>query len=224
MCFGWLRLYSYRIATWKSATNRLMSMLRAGRALGGAWTRHRSTRVLCSELEVGASRELTVDVPVPEGAPRSLEVLVVRSPEDGVTRAYENHCPHAGGPLNLFPDVFIAPDGRHLICTRHAARFTFDSGKCVDGPCVGKSLNPLATSVCAETGALQTTEAELQRLVVEGGSAVIKRRRELRRARKRAAATASAESGGSGTEPRATTTASEPGEYSRAVISSGTRL
>ena len=181
-------------------------MLRAGRLLGGALRgqiRQKSTRVLLSsDIDVGTSRELTLDVPTPEGAPRSLEVFVVRSPEDGETRAYENHCPHAGGPLNLFPDVFIAPDGRHLICTRHGARFTFDSGLCVDGPCLGKSLNALATSVCAESGALQTTEAELQRLCVEGGSAVIQRRRELRRARKRGAAAASstesAESPGAG--------------------------
>ena len=46
-----------------------------------------------------------------------LEIFLVNGPPDaGPLRAFKNHCPHAGGPLNLFPDIFFK-DG-FLLCTR----------------------------------------------------------------------------------------------------------
>ena len=88
-----------------------------------------------------------------ENGAREIDLFVAASvAADGgsIVRAFENHCPHAGGPLNLLPDVFFLPDKQHLICTRHGARFLADSGLCVHGPCAGQSLNALPIEVGSE--------------------------------------------------------------------------
>jgi nitrite reductase/ring-hydroxylating ferredoxin subunit len=65
-------------------------------------------------------------------------------------RAYVNHCPHAGFPLNWQPDAFLAPDVPLILCVMHGALFEIESGACVSGPCAGKSLRPLP--VCVQRG------------------------------------------------------------------------
>ncbi len=55
--------------------------------------------------------------------------------------AYENVCRHAGHPLNWYPDRFLTPDRRRLICASHGAIYEIDSGECIAGPCAGKKLN-----------------------------------------------------------------------------------
>ncbi len=65
---------------------------------------------------------------------------------DGV-RAYVNHCPHAGFPLNWTPDGFLAPEAPLILCVMHGALFEIDSGECVAGPCAGLSLRPLPVHV-----------------------------------------------------------------------------
>jgi nitrite reductase/ring-hydroxylating ferredoxin subunit len=62
----------------------------------------------------------------------------------GVHSAYVNRCPHAGTPLDCWPNEFLTEDGRHLICATHGAVFDPATGTCVDGPCAGASLAPLA--------------------------------------------------------------------------------
>jgi nitrite reductase/ring-hydroxylating ferredoxin subunit len=87
----------------------------------------------------------TLSIEVEPGRTCKLDLFVVNS-EAGV-RAFENWCPHAGGPLNLFPDMFIAPDRQHIICTRHAARFRLGDGLCVHGPCVGRALHEVPVEI-----------------------------------------------------------------------------
>jgi nitrite reductase/ring-hydroxylating ferredoxin subunit len=56
---------------------------------------------------------------------------------------YFNRCPHAGHPLNLRPDDFLAPDGSLLLCHSHGALFEIATGLCVAGPCPGAKLRPI---------------------------------------------------------------------------------
>ena len=59
----------------------------------------------------------------------------------GEIRAYVNHCPHAGTPLDLWPNEFYTEDREHLICATHGAVFHPVTGVCVEGPCPGALLD-----------------------------------------------------------------------------------
>jgi nitrite reductase/ring-hydroxylating ferredoxin subunit len=62
---------------------------------------------------------------------------------EGHHRAYVNRCPHAGTPLDWWPNEFFTEDGRFLICATHGAVFDPGTGICVEGPCPGARLEPL---------------------------------------------------------------------------------
>ena len=59
--------------------------------------------------------------------------------------AYRNVCPHAGNPLNWKPHAFLTRARDLIMCSSHGAIFDISSGKCVDGPCPGRSLTPIRT-------------------------------------------------------------------------------
>jgi nitrite reductase/ring-hydroxylating ferredoxin subunit len=69
----------------------------------------------------------------------------------GEHRAYINRCPHAGTPLDLWPNEFFTEDARHLICATHGAIFVPDTGACVGGPCIGARLFSLRVDRQADT-------------------------------------------------------------------------
>jgi len=60
----------------------------------------------------------------------------------GELRAWRNHCPHAGSPLDWIPGQFFSDDGKQLVCHTHGARFQPLSGECLSGPCP-RGLFPL---------------------------------------------------------------------------------
>lgn len=62
--------------------------------------------------------------------------------------AYRNVCPHFSIPLNYEPNTFWAYDPGLLMCAHHSAMFRFEDGLCVDGPCEGAALTPVA--ICIE--------------------------------------------------------------------------
>jgi nitrite reductase/ring-hydroxylating ferredoxin subunit len=64
----------------------------------------------------------------------------------GGHHAYVNRCPHAGTPLDWWPNEFFTEDGRNLICATHGAVFAPDSGLCLEGPCPGARLERLAVT------------------------------------------------------------------------------
>jgi nitrite reductase/ring-hydroxylating ferredoxin subunit len=74
-----------------------------------------------------------------------LRGFVVR--RDDAVRAFVNHCPHQGHPLNLRPDAFLTPDRALILCSSHGALFEIATGLCVGGPCVGAHLRPVPVSV-----------------------------------------------------------------------------
>ena len=72
-------------------------------------------------------------------------VFVVRA---GATlRAYENSCPHTGGPLDWVPDQFLTREKDTILCATHGALFRIDDGHCLAGPCAGERLTPLPVRV-----------------------------------------------------------------------------
>ncbi len=101
--------------------------------------------LLCrlDELSPGGCREFQLG----EGA-WPLRGFVVRLP-DGV-RAYVNRCAHLSYPLNYLPDEFLTYDRRFIQCSMHGARFEKDTGLCVFGPCLGRSLVGLPVRVDAQ--------------------------------------------------------------------------
>ena len=60
----------------------------------------------------------------------------------GELRAWRNHCPHAGSPLDWLPGQFFSEDGSSLLCHTHHALFEPLSGECLAGPCP-RGLYPL---------------------------------------------------------------------------------
>ena len=54
--------------------------------------------------------------------------------------AYQNHCRHAGHPLNWQPNEFLTKDHSALMCASHGALYDIRTGECFAGPCPGRSL------------------------------------------------------------------------------------
>ncbi|ABS62960.1 Rieske (2Fe-2S) domain protein [Parvibaculum lavamentivorans DS-1] len=79
-----------------------------------------------------------------QGAGR-FEMFLVRT--DDALRAYVNECPHANQPLDSRPGRFLTQDEKSLICGGHAALFRIEDGLCTNGPCAGKSLQPVPVEV-----------------------------------------------------------------------------
>lgn len=83
---------------------------------------------------------------IPERGSKGFEVngvqlFAVR--KRGEVYVYENRCPHVGLPLNWLPDQFLDSDQELILCTSHGALFQIETGRCVAGPCPGKSLESL---------------------------------------------------------------------------------
>ena len=96
-----------------------------------------------------------------DGAPRLLNLLIFRTSADGPVAAFENYCPHQGGPLWIPP---VGEDAATLVCKAHGATFRPGDGLCLSGPCAGQRLNALAVSECGESGGTTTTVEALEAL------------------------------------------------------------
>ena len=99
-------------------------------------------RVICrlTDLQETGARAFRVG-----GGDWPLRGFVVRSGTE--VRAYVNHCPHAGHPLDLRPNRFLTPDGSLIVCASHGALFEKEGGQCIAGPCAGQSLRAIAVEV-----------------------------------------------------------------------------
>lgn len=64
--------------------------------------------------------------------------------------AYQNCCVHVGHPLNWAPDAFLTEDRANIICASHGAMYEIESGLCIAGPCLGKTLHPVEVRVTDE--------------------------------------------------------------------------
>ncbi|MCB1649285.1 MAG: Rieske (2Fe-2S) protein [Gammaproteobacteria bacterium] len=83
---------------------------------------------------------------IEEGTSKGFEVagkFLFAVKKDGDMFLYYNYCPHLGTPLEWLDDQFLDSDGALIQCSTHGALFLIDSGKCILGPCKGKSLKAI---------------------------------------------------------------------------------
>ncbi len=102
-------------------------------------------RVLCrlDDIEDGQAKGFTLGQ-----GPEAREIFVVR--EGARVFGYVNSCPHLGTPLDWQGDRFISLDSGLIMCATHGALFEIADGFCVDGPCVGKNLEPVPVVIDAD--------------------------------------------------------------------------
>jgi nitrite reductase/ring-hydroxylating ferredoxin subunit len=79
-----------------------------------------------------------------DGTVRPWLIIVVRWRKH--VFGYVNRCPHDGVNLDWERNQFLDPNGIRLMCGKHGALFELGTGLCVEGPCKGQSLTPLALS------------------------------------------------------------------------------
>jgi nitrite reductase/ring-hydroxylating ferredoxin subunit len=82
---------------------------------------------------------------VPDGSPRTFSIFVVRWGSQAF--GYVNQCPHNQVNLDWERNQFLDPSGLRLMCGKHGALFEIGTGRCVEGPCTGEKLQPVAVSV-----------------------------------------------------------------------------
>ena len=100
------------------------------------------TSVLCGaeDLPEGQARGF---LPDEDGQDR---MFVVRY--RGGLQAWRNACPHINGaPMAWKRNAYLSPDGQHVMCHAHGARFEPDTGLCVHGPCKGQFLERVDVEV-----------------------------------------------------------------------------
>lgn len=69
---------------------------------------------------------------------------------DGRVRAYLNRCAHVPIELDWSAGKFFDLTGLYLLCATHGAQYLPENGRCVGGPCKGRSL--VALSVVERDG------------------------------------------------------------------------
>ncbi len=99
-------------------------------------------------------KRLCAEGDIPEGQGRGFifgsglerdAVFVIRW--RGKFRGYRNSCPHVGSPLDWPENRFFDAIGRSLMCGTHGAVFRPEDGICIEGPCKGRALEPVAIEV-----------------------------------------------------------------------------
>ena len=58
-------------------------------------------------------------------------------------KAYKNQCPHQGASLPWRKDAYLNADGTRIICSAHGAQFDIQTGECLLGAALGRSLDPI---------------------------------------------------------------------------------
>lgn len=88
------------------------------------------------ELPPGASRKFTLFV-----REREVECFVIHW--NGALHAYVNRCRHVPMSLDWVENRFFDETGRWILCPTHGACYAPDTGECVAGPALGRSLVPV---------------------------------------------------------------------------------
>ncbi|WP_447717103.1 Rieske (2Fe-2S) protein [Pluralibacter gergoviae] len=83
----------------------------------------------------------------PEGAGQAT-VIALRYRGD--IYLWRNRCPHLDTPMNWRENAFLNARGDLLVCFAHGALFEPDSGRCIQGACLGQRLTPLKWAVDAQ--------------------------------------------------------------------------
>ena len=80
-----------------------------------------------------------------DGTQRPWWIIVIRWGRQ--VFGYVNKCPHDGVNLDWECNQFLDGNGIRLQCGKHGALFELGTGICVEGPCKGRSLAPVALTV-----------------------------------------------------------------------------
>ena len=104
--------------------------------------------VVCATdaIERGSAKAFSLSRFDEAGESRPFPIVVIRT-HDNACVGYVNACPHEGVWLNIGSGDFFTSDRAFLECGRHGAAFEIDTGLCIDGPCNGRSLQPVALAV-----------------------------------------------------------------------------
>ena len=101
---------------------------------------------ICSMNDIPSKRARGFHLMVVEdGSPRPWPIIVVRWGRQ--VFGYLNKCPHDGVHLDWERNQFLDPNGTRLMCGKHGALFELGTGICIDGPCKGRGLTPVALAV-----------------------------------------------------------------------------
>ncbi|MFG1461896.1 Rieske 2Fe-2S domain-containing protein [Xanthobacter sp. DSM 24535] len=102
---------------------------------------------ICSMSDIPSQRAAGFNLMVVDenGNSRPYPIIVVRWGRQ--VFGYVNKCPHDGVNLDWERNQFLDPNGIRIMCGKHGALFELGTGNCVDGPCKGKSLIPVALAV-----------------------------------------------------------------------------
>jgi nitrite reductase/ring-hydroxylating ferredoxin subunit len=80
---------------------------------------------------------------------RAAKIVLVR--RQGRVFAYRDACPHYGDtPMAWRTDEYLNAERSHIVCASHGALFAIETGECVLGPALGKSLDPAPIRVTNE--------------------------------------------------------------------------
>ena len=104
--------------------------------------------VICAadSIEPGGAKAFSLSRITESDEAKPFPIVVVRTAANSYF-GYVNTCPHEGIWLNFAAGEFFSRDRAFLKCGRHGANFEIDTGLCVEGPCKGKSLEPIALAV-----------------------------------------------------------------------------
>jgi nitrite reductase/ring-hydroxylating ferredoxin subunit len=80
-----------------------------------------------------------------DGTERPFSIVIVRWGRQ--VFGYLNKCPHDGVNLDWERNQFFDPNGIRLMCGKHGALFELGTGQCLEGPCKGRSLTPVALTI-----------------------------------------------------------------------------
>jgi len=102
---------------------------------------------ICAENEIKNRRGKAFSLlRVEEGKePEPWHIFVVRW--DKQVFGYVNRCPHERVNLDWERGQFLEPGRDRIICGKHGSLFELGTGLCVEGHCVGESLEPVSVSI-----------------------------------------------------------------------------
>jgi len=89
-----------------------------------------------NEVEQGKWYEFTLQL-----ADEIVSVMLFKEKERFI--AYKNACPHQARRMDYATGKFLIAENGHIICPAHGAEFKPNTGLCINGPCLGQSLEPV---------------------------------------------------------------------------------
>lgn len=98
------------------------------------------------DIAPGEARPFRLSRAHASGEMRPFSIFIVRD-DNGGYFGYLNTCPHEKSWLNIGDGEFLTAEKNALRCGRHGALFEISTGRCMQGPCKGANLEPIAIAV-----------------------------------------------------------------------------